>query len=116
MAAVEVGAAACEVAADRVGCGTADRDDALLAALAEAADEPLVEVDGAPVEPDGLAHPQPRAVQQLDERRVAKRARLGPGRGLDQSLSLARRQRPRQPAHTPRGGDLRGRIVLARAE
>ena len=47
MAAVEVGPAAREVAPQRLDRLAPDRDDALLAALAEHPDEPLVEVDRA---------------------------------------------------------------------
>ena len=52
MAAVEVRPAVGEVAAKRLGRLPSDRDDALLAALADRADEPLVEVDAALLEPD----------------------------------------------------------------
>ena len=90
-AAVEVGAAAGEVAAQRLGRRAADRDDALLAALADAADEPLVEIDPRALEPDRLADAQPGAVEQLDEGGVAQRARRRAGRGLDQALGLAAR-------------------------
>src|SRR3954447_2735847 len=55
MAPVEVGAAAGEVAAERLGGGATDRDDPLLVALADAADDSLVEVDPRPLEPDRLA-------------------------------------------------------------
>src|SRR4051794_38129393 len=57
MAPVEVGAAAGEVAAERLRGGAADRDDALLVALPDAADDPLVEVDPCALQPDRLADP-----------------------------------------------------------
>ena len=52
VAAVEVRPAAGEVAAQRLGRLPADRDDALLAALADRAHEAVVEVDAALLEPD----------------------------------------------------------------
>src|SRR5690242_19447240 len=55
-----------EVAAERSDGLAADRDDPLLRALADAADEAAVEVDAGLVEPDRLAHAQAGAVQELD--------------------------------------------------
>src|SRR5581483_3120467 len=52
--AVEEGAAAREVAPERLDGGAPDRDDPLPAALARDADEPVVEVDRPPGEPDRL--------------------------------------------------------------
>jgi len=98
VARVEVRAAAREVAAQRVHGLAADGDDALLRALADAADDPLLEVDGGAVEPDGLADAEARAVEELDERAVAERARGRSRRGLDQTLGLAGRERARQRA------------------
>src|SRR3954447_4152406 len=83
---VEERTAAREVAPQRVGCRAPERDDALLAALADTADEPLLEVDAALLEADGLADAQPRAVEELNERGVAERARRGAGRRVDQPL------------------------------
>src|SRR5215210_1042724 len=54
VAAVEVRSAVGEVAAKSLGCLPADRNDSLLAALADRAHEPVVEVDAAAFEPDGL--------------------------------------------------------------
>ena len=68
-----MGPAEREIAADGFGRRTPERDEALLAALAEDADDPLVEVDAALLEPDGLGDAQARAVQELDERPVAQR-------------------------------------------
>src|SRR4051812_33797733 len=66
-AAVEVGAPAGEIALHGL-CGAApDRDDALLAPLAEAANEPLVEVDAAALERDGLPDAEAGAVEEFDE-------------------------------------------------
>src|SRR5437588_10918376 len=55
MAAVEVRAPAGEVAAHRLSGRATERDDALLPAFAEAADEAAVEIDSAFFEADGLA-------------------------------------------------------------
>ena len=73
--ALEMRAAVREVAAQRVDRGTADRDDAFLVPLADAADEAVLEVDGVLVEPGRLAHAQAAAVEELDERAVAHRER-----------------------------------------
>src|SRR4051794_14934022 len=56
VALVEVRAAVGEVAAQRLGGLASERDDPLLAALPRAADQPLVEIDRAPLEPDRFAH------------------------------------------------------------
>jgi hypothetical protein len=48
---VQVRPPAREVAPERLRGLAADRDDPLLVALADAADEALVEVDGVPAEP-----------------------------------------------------------------
>src|SRR5581483_6232229 len=95
VAAVEVRPAAREVAAQRLGCGPPDRDDPLLAPLADAADEALVQVDAGALEPDGLADSQTGAVQELDEGGVAEGAGRCAGGPFDQPLCFARRQRPR---------------------
>src|SRR6266700_3618251 len=54
VSAVEVGTAAGQVAAERIHCLTAHGDQALLSALADAADDAVVEVDRGPVEATGL--------------------------------------------------------------
>ena len=112
MAPVEERPAPAEVAAERVGGATPQRDDPFLAALADRAHEPLLEVDAAALEPDGLAHAEPGAVQQLDERSVAQVARGRARGGLDQALGLARRERSRQAAGALGRGDVRSRILL----
>jgi hypothetical protein len=68
---VEVGAAAGEVTAHRVGRVAADRHDPLLAALAGHPHEPVVEIDAALVQPDRFRDAETGAVHQLDERLVA---------------------------------------------
>ena len=55
VAAVEVRAAASEIPANRLCGGTAERDDALLSAFAEAADEALIQVDAGLLEADCFA-------------------------------------------------------------
>lgn len=116
MAAVEVGPTAREVAAEGVGGGASDRDDPLLVPLADAADDPLVEVDPGPIEPDRLADAQTRAVQELDQRGVSERSRRRSGGGVDQPLRLARRERAGERAAAARRLDLRRGVVRARAE
>ena len=71
MAPVEERPAAGQVAAQGLVRLPPERYDALLAALAEWADEPVLEIDAPAVEADSLAHAQPGAVEQLDERPVA---------------------------------------------
>jgi hypothetical protein len=56
VAAIEVRPAVREVAPQRLDRVAPDRNDALLAALARAADEPLLEVDAGAIEPHRLAH------------------------------------------------------------
>ena len=75
---VEIRTAAREVAAQRLDRRPADRDDALLAALADDAHEPPVEVDAGLAEPDRLRDAETGAVEQLDERVVAQVAGLRP--------------------------------------
>ena len=90
VAAVEERTAPGQIAAQRVDGLPADRDDALLRALADAADEPPLEVDGGAVEADRLADAQARSIEQLDEGAVAQRAWRRAGRRLDETLGLAR--------------------------
>ena len=116
VAPVEVRAAHCDVAAQRVDGGPAERDEPLLRALAERAHEPLLEIDRPALEARHLADPQAGAVHQLDESTVAHRPRRRPVRRVDQALRLARRERLRQPARALRQLQRRGRVVLARAE
>ena len=114
---VEVRAAAGEVAPERLDRLAADRDDALLAALADDAHEPVVEVDAALLEPDRLRDAQARAVEELDERAVAQRAR----RDARSPPSISRsaspgRERARQLARPARQRDLGRGVVVSRAD
>jgi hypothetical protein len=99
--AIEVGATQREVAADGLGRRSSERDDPLLPALAEHADDPLVEVDAALLEPDGLGHAQAGAVQELDERAIPARARSRPVGGVDQPLRLGGRHHAREALGAP---------------
>ena len=114
--AVEVWASARQVPAKRLGRMTADRDDAFLVALADHADEPVVEVDARLVEPDGLRDAQACAVEQLDERLIAKRAGLSARGRVDQTLRLAWRERLRQVPGAARELHRGRRVVVAGAE
>src|ERR687888_261492 len=114
--AVEEGAPAREVAAQRLGGLPSDRDDPLLVALAEAADEPVLEVDAAALERDRFRDAQAGAVEELDEGAVAEVARLRARGGLDEPLGLGGRERAREPPRAPGQVELGGGIVRAHAE
>ena len=96
VAAVEVGAAEREVAANGLGRRPAERDESLLPALSLCSNDPLLDVDTVLLEADGLGDAQPRAVEELDERPVAQGTRRRPDGCVDQTLGLGRRQSPRQ--------------------
>jgi hypothetical protein len=66
IAAVEMRPAEREVATRSLCGGAAEGHQALLASLANDADDPVVEVDGALLEADCLGDAQPRSVQELD--------------------------------------------------
>ncbi len=102
IAAVEVRAAESEVPAYGFRCRAAERHEALLSALPEHPDDALLDSDAALLEPDGLGHAEPGAVQELDERTVAQRARRSARGGVDQSLRLRRRERARERATAAR--------------
>ena len=89
----------------------------LLAALADDAHEPLVEVDGRALEPERLGDAQPRAVEQLDQGAVAQRARRRRrcAASTSRSASAAESVRGSLPG-PPRQLERRGRVVGARAE
>src|SRR6476469_3630409 len=116
VAAVEVRAAARQIAAQRLDGGASDRDDPLLVALAEHADDARIEVDPCALEPDRLADAQAGAVEQLDEGGVPERAGGRAGGRLDQALGLARREPARELSLPARRVDLRRRVVAAVAE
>ena len=116
VAPIEKRPAAREVATKRVNCLAAEGHDPLLVALARGADEAPFEVDAATLEPDRLAHPQARAVQQLDKGSVAQGARSGSLRRFHESLRLTGRERTRQSPRPFRKPDLGSRVVRARTD
>ena len=91
------------------------RDNPLLAALADDADEPVVEVDAARTSPTASETRRPGAVEQFDQRLVTERARL-PRRGLDQPLRLTGRECLRQRLRAAGQRNTAARIVTACAE
>src|SRR5215212_393726 len=64
VAAVEMWSAVRQITTQCLGGLSADRDDPLFAALADRADEAVVEVDAAALEADGLADPEACSVEQ----------------------------------------------------
>ena len=111
VATIEVRPASPEVAAKRVGRLAPDRDNAFLPALALTADQPLLQIDAAALEPDRLAHAEAGAVEQLDKRTVAQLAWLRTNRGLDQTGGFPDGQGSRQAAGAARQVELGRRIV-----
>src|SRR6266404_3771015 len=115
VALVEIRPPARQVAPQRLDGFASHRHDALLRALADAADDALLEIDARLVEADGLADAQACAVEELDERLVAERARRRSRRGVDQPLGLAGRKRARQGAPPPRQLDV-GEVAAVRLD
>src|SRR3954468_6510639 len=116
VALVQIRAATCEIATERVGRLAPDRNDSLLRPLADAAHESFLEVDGRALEPDGLAYPQSSPVEKLDKCAIAQQPRRGSGRRLDQPFGLTGRERPRKRAAPAGQLELRRRVVGARSE
>src|SRR3954454_614068 len=100
-------APALEVDVHRAHGRLADRHDALLRTLAARAQDALVEVDVAQLEPDRLGGAQTRRVHQLQQRPVAQGVRLGPVRLGEQLLDLATGQDLGQLSAAPRGAERR---------
>src|SRR6266545_1068545 len=96
VARVEVRAPACQVSAYGLDGLPTDRDDPLLGPFPDAADKPALEVDARLLQADGLADPQARAVEELDERLVAQRAWARASRSLDEPFSFRRREGARE--------------------
>ena len=92
VAAIEVGTTEREVAANGLGGGSSERHETLLPALAEDTDDAFLERDARFLEPGGLRDAQPGAVEELDERAVAKRARRRPDGGVYEPFGLGRRE------------------------
>ncbi len=114
--AVEVGPASREVAPQGFDRLAPHGNDPFLPALSDRPDEALVEIHPRTVEPDGLADPQTRAVEELDERSVTKGARRRPDRGVDQALGFPRRERAGKAADSPWKVELGGGILRGRAD
>src|SRR5260370_4570720 len=108
VALVEIRPPARQVARQGLDGFASHRHDALLRALADAADDALLEIDARLVEAGGFADAQACAVEELDERLVAERARHRSSGGVDQPLRLARRKRARHGPPPPPQLDLRG--------
>ena len=74
----------------------AQRDDAVLAALPERAEERAVEVDVGEGQADQLRDAQPRSVQHLEDRSIAAGDGIVAGHGADQGVDLGLVERLRQ--------------------
>src|SRR4029078_2275939 len=91
-------------------------DVLFFAAVAKSGDQPVLEIDGLPVEPDRFAHPQAGSVEELTEGTVAEVSRRRPGGGIEQALDLRGRERAGQRPAAFRELDVRRGVVGARAE
>ena len=99
---VEMRAAERQIAANGLSGRSTERHEALLAALAEHADDALLDRHAPFLESGCLRHAEPRAVEQLHERPIAKRAWRRADRGIDESLGLGGRERTWQCASLSR--------------
>ena len=99
---VEVRPTEREVPANRLRRGPAERDEPLFVALAEHANDALLEGDATLPQPDRLGNTQSGAVEKLDERAIAQAAGAGADRRIDEALGLGRRERPWERARTSR--------------
>src|SRR5829696_298340 len=106
----ERGAAALEVHAERPERRLADRDQALLRALAASAQNALLDVHVHQLQADRLGGAQSARVHQLEQRPIAERRRLGAARLRQQLLDLAAREDVRQLPRAPRRAESRGGI------
>ena len=117
VAPVEVRPAEREVAAHGLGGRPAERDEALLAALAEHAHDALVEVDGRLRRARRLGDAEPGAVQELDERAVAHARAASSRSAASISRSDSAGESVRGSVRARRGSrDRGGRVVRAGAE
>jgi len=105
-----------EVAAHGLYAFASERDDPLLVTLAEAANNAVVQVDPAAVEPHRLADAEPGPVKELDEGAVAEHPRSRAVGRLDEALDLAGRERAGEARAAPREVELGGGVVLSAAE
>jgi hypothetical protein len=108
---IEVRPSERHVTPECVHCLAADRDHALLAALADRPDEPLLQIHACSIEPDRLADSETGAVEELDERPISEGARRRSGGRVDQALCLSWRKRPRQLADAAGKFQLGGRVL-----
>jgi hypothetical protein len=95
VAPVEMGTTERQVAAHRFRRRATEWHEPFLPALADHADDALLEGDAVLLEPDGLRDTQPGAVEELHERPIAQGPRSRAGRSVDEPLRLRRRQGPR---------------------
>ena len=95
VATIEVRAAEREVAADGFGCGTAERYEAFLRALPDDAYDALLQRDAVLLQADGFGDAQAGAVEELDERAVAKPPRGRTDRCIDEAFGLGGRESAR---------------------
>jgi hypothetical protein len=116
VSAVQIGTSAREVPAEGLDAFPPERDDPLLVALPDAPNEAAVEIDPAPLEPDGLADAQAGSVENLDERAVSQGTRCGAVGGIDQALHLHRGEGSREARTAAWQIDVGGGIVAARSE
>lgn len=92
VASVEVGTAEREIATDGLRGGSSERDEPLFRSLADNADDAFLERHAVLLQSDGFGDPEPRAVQELDERPVAQRARRRADCGVDEPFGFGRRE------------------------
>ena len=102
IAPVEVRPPEREVAAYGFRGRASERDDPLLPALSHDADDPRVDVHTHSLEAHRLGDAEACAVEELHERPVAEGAGRRPRGGLDETLGLGRRERPRQRSRASR--------------
>jgi hypothetical protein len=95
IAAVEVRATEREIATHGFRSGPPERDEALLPALSEHADDAFLDGDAALLQAGRFRHAKAGAVEQLHERAVSERARRRPGGRVDQPFGLRGRERTR---------------------
>ena len=91
----------------------ADGHQPLLAALAAAGEIPAFEIHILLAQAHHLRDPQPRGVQQFDQRAIAHPSGLRRVGGLQQPVNLLHREELRQRFPGPRRLQIAGRVVLA---
>ncbi len=92
---------------------SADRDDALLAPLAQHPGETIVQVDVTEREPDEFGDSHASAVKRLENRPIPASNRTIAHDHLDERRDLVERERLRKPPRNTRHLELCGRIVDA---